>query len=160
FEKKAPGSLSFASSGVGTSLHLTGELFNLMAGVKLTHVAYRGSGPALTDLVGGQVPIMFDNLTTALPYVQSGRLLALAVTSTQRVPALPDVPTLIEAGVPDFDSTAWYGHMGPAGIPLPIVRRLNEEVRKVLATEEVKGRLAELGTYPLRSSPEEFARFV
>jgi len=158
--KKDPDKINFASSGVGTSLHLTGELFNMMAGVKMTHIAYRGSGPALTDLLGGQVPVMFDNLTTSLPYVQSGKLRALAVTSKTRAPALPDLPTLAEAGVSGFDSTAWYGLMGPASLPLPIVNRLNNELAKILANPEVKKRLAELGTYPLHTSPAEFTQFV
>ncbi len=159
-EKKDPGKLNFASSGIGTSLHLTGELFNMMAGVKMMHIAYKGSGPALTDLLGGQVPIMFDNLTTSLPYVQSGKLRALAVTSTTRVPSLPDVPTLAEAGVPGFDSTAWYGLMGPAGLPAPVVAKLNAEMAKVAGNPEVKKRLAELGTFPLHTSPSEFTQFV
>lgn len=159
-EKKEPGKVTFASSGIGTSLHLTGELFNLMAGVKMTHIPYKGSGPALQDLLGGQVPVMFDNLTTSLPHVQSGKLRALAVTSSTRVPSLPDIPTLAEAGVPGFDSTAWYGLMGPAGLPEPIVKRLNAELAKIMSDPEVKKRLAELGTFPLHSSPADFTKFI
>src|SRR4030095_4088305 len=119
YTKANPGKLNFASSGAGTSIHLSGELFKVMAGVKMTHVPYKGSAPALQDLLGGQVQLMFDNLPPSLPQIKAGKLRALAVTSLARAPALPDVPTLSESGLPGFDASSWFGILAPAGTPGP-----------------------------------------
>jgi tripartite-type tricarboxylate transporter receptor subunit TctC len=130
--KSKPGDLNFASSGVGTSLHLSGELFNSMAGVKLVHIPYKGSSPALADLLGGQVKIMFDNVPSALPHVKAGKLKPLAVTSAKRTAVLPDVPTVSESGLPGFEVTSWFAIFAPAKTPKDIVAKLNGEVVKVL----------------------------
>ncbi len=151
---------SFASSGVGTGLHLSGELFKLRQRLDLRHVPYRGSGPALNDVMGGQVPMMFDNLTTALPLVQSGKLKALAVTSAQRSPSLPNVPTMGEAGVKDFDTSAWYGLMAPPGLPEAILQTLVRVAHQALESPDMVKALAELGTTVLKNTPAEFKAFV
>src|SRR4029434_2029972 len=121
YTKANPGKLNFASSGAGTSIHLSGELFKVMAGVKMTHVPYKGSAPALQDLLGGQVQLMFDNLPPSLPQIKAGKLRALAVTSLTRAPALPDVPTIAESGLPGFEASSWFGILAPAGTPQPII---------------------------------------
>ena len=126
--KDKPGQINFASSGSGTSIHLSGELFKTMAGVDITHVPYKGSSPALVDLIGGQVQIMFDNLPSALPQIKAGKLRAIAVTSLKRAPVLPDVPTISEGGLPGFEASSWFGVLAPAGTPAPIVARINAEV--------------------------------
>src|SRR5664279_1265564 len=134
--KDKPGQINFASSGAGTSIHLSGELFKTMAGVDMTHVPYKGSSPALTDLMGGQVQIMFDNLPSSLALIKAGKLRAIAVTSLKRSPALPDVPTISESGVPGFEASSWFGVLAPAGTPAPIVARINSEVNKWLQSPE------------------------
>jgi tripartite-type tricarboxylate transporter receptor subunit TctC len=155
-----PGRASYASSGVGTGLHLSGELFKLRQNIDMPHVPYRGSGPALNDLMGGQVPMMFDNMTTALPLIQGGKLKALAVTSSKRSPSLPNVPTMGEAGVRDFDTSAWYGLMAPPGLPEPIVQTLVRHAHQALESPEMVKALADLGTTVLKSTPAEFRSFV
>jgi tripartite-type tricarboxylate transporter receptor subunit TctC len=155
-----PSKASFASSGVGTGLHLSGELFKMRQGLDMPHVPYRGSGPALNDLMGGQVPMMFDNLTTALPLIQGGKLKALAVTSAKRSPSLPNVPTMGEAGVKDFDTSAWYGLMAPPGLPEAIAKTLLTHAHQALESEEMVKALAALGTTVLKNTPAEFKAFV
>ena len=158
--KANPGKVNFASSGSGTSIHLAGELFKTMAGVSMTHVPYKGSAPAVTDLIGGQVQLMFDNLPSALPQIKAGKLRALAVTSTQRASALPDVPTVAEAGLPGFDATSWFGLLAPAGTPKDVVAKLNAEVAKWLATPEAREKLASQGAIAAGQSPEDFTRHI
>ena len=138
YARKNPGKLTCASSGNGSSIHLSCELFKMQAGVDILHVPYRGSGPAVADLLGGQVDSMFDNLPSSLPHVQAGKLRAIGVTSVQRLSVLPEVPTLGESGLKDFDVQSWFGLMAPAGTPRPIVDRLNAAVNQALAGSDIK----------------------
>jgi tripartite-type tricarboxylate transporter receptor subunit TctC len=158
--KEKPGQLNFASSGSGTSIHLSGELFKTMAGVNMVHVPYKGSAPAVTDLVGGQVHLMFDNLPSSLQQIKGGKLRAIAVTSAQRSPALPDIPTIAESGLPGFEATSWFGVLAPAGTPAAIVNRLNAEVDKWLQSDSGKAQLLEQGALPAGGTPEEFAAYI
>ena len=158
--KEKPGTINFASSGSGTSIHLSGELFKTMAGVELTHVPYKGSSPALTDLIGGQVQIMFDNLPSALPQIKGGKLRAVAVTSSKRAPALPDVPTISESGLPGFEASSWFGVLAPAGTPAPIVARINAEVNKWLQSADAREKLLSQGAEAAGGSPEQFAAHI
>jgi tripartite-type tricarboxylate transporter receptor subunit TctC len=160
YAKANPGKLNFASSGAGTSIHLSGELFKVMAGVQMTHVPYKGSAPALADLLGGQVQLMFDNLPPSLPQIKAGKLRALAVTSATRAPALPDVPTVAEAGLPGFEASSWFGVLAPAGTPPAIVMKLNAEIAKWLASPEAKEKLASVGANIAGGTPEDFARHI
>lgn len=160
YAKKADRPLTFGSPGAGTSPHLTGEYFKLLTGVKLLHVPYKGSGPALTDLVGGHIDVMFDNMPSALSLVQSGKLRALAITSRERVPQLKDVPTAIESGLPDMVVDAWVGVMGPAGLPKPIVETLHKAITASLAVPEVRKELEERGVTIKTSTPDEFLDYV
>jgi tripartite-type tricarboxylate transporter receptor subunit TctC len=154
-----PGSLSFASAGQGSSQHMSGELFKLLAGAELTHIPYKGSAPAIQDVIGGQVPASFETVTVAAPHIQAGKVRALAVTSGKRSAALPDVPTLQEAGVRDFDVASWQAFYAPAGTPPAIVQRLNGEIGKILALPDVKARLDSLGLVHTPNTPEQFATF-
>ena len=158
--KSKPGSINFASSGNGTSIHLSGELFKTMAGVDMTHVPYKGSAPALTDLMGGQVQIMFDNLPSSLPHIKAGKLRAIAVTSLTRAPALPDVPTISESGLPGFEASSWFGILAPSGTPPAIVTRLNTEINKWLQTPEAKEQLLAQGAQAAGGTPEQFAAHI
>ena len=158
--KSQPGKIYFASSGSGTSIHMSGEMFKMMTGVDIVHVPYKGSGPALADLVGGQVSVMWDNLPSSMAFIKSGKLRALAVTSASRFPALPDVPTMQEAGVAGFEATAWFGIVAPKATPEPIIRRLNAEVNKALAMPDVKEKLLQQGAEASPESPEEFGAFI
>ena len=160
YAKANPGKLNFASSGSGTSIHLSGELFKVMAGVQMTHVPYKGSAPALADLLGGQVQLMFDNLPPSLPQIKAGKLRALAVTSATRAPALPDVPTVAEAGLPGFEASSWFGVLAPAGTPPAIVAKLNAEIAKWLTSPEAKEKLASVGANIAGGTPEDFARHI
>jgi tripartite-type tricarboxylate transporter receptor subunit TctC len=160
YAKANPGKLNFASSGNGTSIHLSGELFKVMAGVQITHIPYKGSAPALQDLLGGQVQMMFDNLPPSLPQIKAGKLRALAVTSLTRAPALPDVPTLSESGLPGFEASSWFGILAPAGTPAPIVAKLNAEIAKWLATPEAKEKLAKQGANAAGGTPDDFAKHI
>jgi tripartite-type tricarboxylate transporter receptor subunit TctC len=160
YAKANPGKLNFASSGNGTSIHLSGELFKVMAGVQITHIPYKGSAPALQDLLAGQVQLMFDNLPPSLPQIKAGKLRALAVTSLTRAPALPDVPTLSESGLPGFEASSWFGILAPAGTPAPIVAKLNAEVAKWLATPEAREKLLKQGANPAGGTPEDFAKHI
>ena len=158
--KDKPGQINFASSGSGTSIHLSGELFKTMAGVDITHVPYKGSSPALIDLIGGQVQIMFDNLPSALPQIKAGKLRAIAVTSLKRAPVLPDVPTISESGLPGFEASSWFGVLAPAGTPAPIVARINAEVNKWLQSAEAREKLLSQGAEAAGGSPEQFANHI
>jgi tripartite-type tricarboxylate transporter receptor subunit TctC len=160
YAKARPGKLNMASSGNGTSIHLTGELFKSITGTYMVHLPYRGSAPALTDLIAGNTQVMFDNLPSALPHIRSGRLKALAVTSRERSPALPNVPTLAESGLKDFDASAWFGLLAPAGTPREVVTRVQQDVARILATAEMRERFAGQGAAPVPNTSEEFAAFI
>lgn len=157
--KAKPGSIAFASAGQGSSQHMSGEMFKLLAGAELTHVPYKGSAPAIQDVIGGQIPMSFETVTVAAPHIQSGKVRALAVTSAARSPALPNVPTLQEAGVPGFDVASWQALYAPAGTPPAIVNRLNFEVEKILAQAEIKAKLDSLGLVHSPNTPSQFVAF-
>jgi tripartite-type tricarboxylate transporter receptor subunit TctC len=158
--KATPGKWTFASSGNGTSQHLSGELFKGMAGVEMQHVPYKGSPPALNDVMGGQVNMTFDNITTAWALAKGGKLRALAVTTAQRSSVAPDVPTLAESGLPGYEIGSWQGVFAPAGTPPDIVKRLNTEIVKIIKSPEVQKKLTDLGAEPVGDTPEQFAVFV
>ena len=158
--KANPGKYSFASSGNGTSQHLSGELFKSMSGTDMQHIPYKGSPPALQDVVGGQVAMTFDNITTALPLAKAGKLRALAVTTAKRSSVAPEVPTLAESGLPGFEVGSWQGVFAPAGTPPEIVKRLNAEIVKALNMPDVRDKLSGLGAEIVADSPEEFSALV
>lgn len=158
--KSTPGKLTFASSGNGQSTHLAAELFGAMAGVRMVHVPYRGSAPALTDVMGGQADIMFDTMLSSMPYVTGGKLKALAVTGAARSPAAPNVPTVAEAGLPGYEATAWNGLLGPAGTPASVVARLNSALQKVLGRADIQQKFAAQGFVPAWKTPADTARFL
>jgi tripartite-type tricarboxylate transporter receptor subunit TctC len=158
--KAKPGSLNFASSGNGQSTHLSAELFNSMAGTKMVHVPYKGSAPALSDLMTGQVGIMFDTTLSAMPFVRAGKLKALGVTSPQRTPAAPDVPTIAESGLPGYEVFAWNGVLVPAGTPKAIVAQLNEEIRKAMQLPQVRDKFSAQGFAASWNTPDQFGVFV
>jgi tripartite-type tricarboxylate transporter receptor subunit TctC len=158
--KAKPGELSFASSGNGQSTHLSAELFNSMAGIKMNHVPYKGSAPALTDVMGGQAALMFDTMLSAMPHVRSGKLRALAVTSAARSPAAPELPTIAESGLPGYEAIAWNALLAPAGTPKDVIAKLNAELKKALETPEIKERFASQGFTAAWTSPEAFAAFL
>jgi len=158
--KANPGKYSFASSGNGTSQHLSGELFKSMSGTDMQHIPYKGSPPALQDVVGGQVAMTFDNITTALPLAKAGKLRALAVTTAKRSSVAPEVPTLAESGLPGFEVGSWQGVFAPAGTPPEIVKRLNAEIVKALNMPDVREKLSGLGAEIVADSPEEFSALV
>ena len=161
YAKANPGRLNMASSGNGTSIHLAGELFKSRNGIFMTHIPYRGSGPALTDLLAGSVDVMFDNLPSAMPHIQAGNLKAFAVTSAVRSTALPDVPTVAEAGqLPGFEASSWFGLLAPAGTSPEVVSRLQQETTKALNLPAVKERLLAQGAIPGGNTPAEFARLI
>ena len=161
YAKAHPGKFSMASSGSGTSIHLAGELFKSRTGIFMTHIPYRGSGPALLDLIGGNVDVMFDNLPSALPQIKSGKLKAFAVTNAQRSAALPDVPTIEEAAqLKGFDASSWFGLLAPAGTPPDIVNRIQQEAAKSLGTPAVKEKLLAQGAIPGGNTPEQFTTFI
>ena len=161
YAKAHPGKLNMASSGNGTSIHLAGELFKSMTGTYMLHLPYRGSGPALMDLVGGTADVMFDNLPSSMSQIKAGKLKALAVTSRQRSAALPDVPTVEEAaGLKGFDATSWFGLLAPAGTPPDVVNRIQQEVAKSLNTPAIKEKLLAQGAIPSGNTPAEFARHI
>ena len=161
YARANPGKLNMASSGNGTSIHLAGELFKSMTGTFMTHIPYRGSGPALLDLAAGNMQVMFDNLPSAMQLIKAGKLKALAVTSSQRSAALPDTPTVEEAGnLKGFEASSWFGLLAPAGTPPDIVNRIQQEVAKSLATPALKERLAALGAIPSGNTPAQFAALI
>ena len=156
--KKSP--LSFGSSGSGTSIHLSGELFNTLAGVKMQHIPYKGRAQAVPDLLGGRIHMIFDNMPSALPLVKSGDVKAIAVTSATRSPAAPNIPTIAESGLPAFEATSWFALLGPAGIPRDVQMRINQETLKVLAMPDVKEKLAGLGLEIATGTPEALAATI
>ena len=158
--KQNPGKYNFASSGSGTSIHMSGELFKLLANIDIKHIPYKGSAPALQDLIGGQVDIMFDNLTPSLPHIRAGKLRALAITTATRYPGTPELPTMIEQGVAGYEAAAWFGMMAPKGTPPEIVARLNTEINKILALPDVREKLVQQGAVPAPGSPADFGRFI
>ena len=161
YAKANPGKLNMASSGNGTSIHLAGELFKSMTGTFMTHIPYRGSGPAMLDMVGGNMDVMFDNLPSAMPHIKAGKLKAFAVTSARRSDSLPEVPTVEEAGqLKGFEASSWFGLLAPAGTPADIVNRIQQETAKSLATPAMQERLRGLGAIPSGNTPEEFTRFI
>ncbi|OUM04431.1 Bug family tripartite tricarboxylate transporter substrate binding protein [Variovorax sp. JS1663] len=163
YAKANPGKLNMASSGSGTSIHLAGELFKTMTGSFMTHIPYRGSGPALLDLVGGNADVMFDNLPSSMQQIKAGKLKALAVTSAQRSPALPDVPTVEEAGGPalkGYEASSWFGLLAPAGTSPEIVNRIQQEVAKSLGTAAIKEKMMAQGAIPSGNTPAEFAKLI
>jgi len=160
YAKAQPGKLNYASVGEGTPNHLAMELFKLMSGTQMVHVPYKGAAPAVTDLVGGQVNLMFNPMPPLMPHVKSGRLKALGVGSTQRSPALPDVPTIAEAGVPGYEYVTWYSIVAPAKTPRAIIDKINSRLAAVLAIPEVALRLSSQGAEPRSSTPEELTRLI
>jgi tripartite-type tricarboxylate transporter receptor subunit TctC len=157
--KANPGKINMASSGSGTSVHLSGELFKFMTGCDMVHVPYKGAGPALVDLIGGQVHVLFDNLPSSIGHIRSGKLRALGVTSEGREPSLPGVPTVGET-VPGYEATAWFGIGMPKGTPREIINKVNAEVNRALADPKMRERLAELGGRPIPGTPEDFGRVI
>jgi tripartite-type tricarboxylate transporter receptor subunit TctC len=160
YAKANPGKLSIASGGSGSSQHLAAEMFKSMAGIDMVHVPYKGGGAAYIDLLGGQVQVMFDALQQAMPHIKAGKLRPIAVASAKRLPQLPDVPTVAEAGVPGYESGAWYGFVAPAGTPKAVVDKLSKEIARVLTLPDVQQVLAAPGLVPVGSTPEQFAQHI
>ena len=158
--KAKPGSVNFASSGQGSVIHMATELFQSMAGIKMNHIPYKGTGPALTDTIGGQTDVFFSSTATAMPQVQAGKLRALAVTTAKRIPALPEVPTIAEAGVPGYDVVLWHGLIGPKGMPKDVVDRINAEAMKALKLKETAAQLQNDGVAPAGGSPAQFGQTI
>jgi tripartite-type tricarboxylate transporter receptor subunit TctC len=159
YVKANPGKVNLASSGNGTSVHLSGEMFMAMSGAKMTHVPYRGAAPALTDLIGGQVQVIFDNMPSVIQHIKSGTLRALAVTTTQRSPQLPDTPTVADT-VPGYEASALFGMGAPKNTPKEIIAKLNAEINTILAEPAIKAKLVELGGEPLIETPEQFGKDI
>ena len=155
--KKEPGKLTYASAGNGTSIHLAGEVFASMAGINILHVPYKGSGPAVTDMLGGQVDLMFDSITSARPHIQSGKLRALGLTTAKRSSALPDVPTIAEAGIPGYEVSPWFATFAPAGTPAEVVSKLNKVLNGLMKDPETLKKLESIGAEPIGSTPQELA---
>jgi tripartite-type tricarboxylate transporter receptor subunit TctC len=158
--KAKPGTVYFGSGGLGTTPHMTGELFSSVAGIKLAHVPYRGEAPAINDLIGGQIPLMFANLSAVIGNIRAGQLRALAVTSAQRAPAAPEIPTVAEAGLPGFEAATWFALVAPAGTPADVLARLNAEVKRALAMPDVKQRFADLGMTGEDSTPSALDAYI
>lgn len=158
--RSRPGELTFGSPGNGTPQHLAGELFNTMAKVKMLHVPYKGAVPALQDLLGGRISMIFSSMPPALPHVKTGKIKALAVTSTKRSPATPEIPTIAESGLPGYEVINWYGVLTPAGTSKEVIGRLNSEIRRIMTLPEVKERLAAQGAETLTGTPQEFGAFI
>ena len=160
YAKANPGKLTFGTAGSGSSMHLFMEVLKMMTATDITHVPYKGSGPAGQDVMGNQITMVFDSMPGAWPFVQSGRFRALAVSSGKRAPNAPDVPTVAEAGVPGYDYVSWLGLVGPAGMPRDLVMRINADTNRLLQTAEVKDRFDKLGTVPVGGTPEEFGAYI
>ena len=158
--KKSGVPLAYGSGGIGSSPHMAGELLSAQLGIRMTHIPYKGESPALTDTMGGQVPIMFGNISVAVPHIKSGKLRALASTGAARSPLLPDVPTVAESGLKDFSIATWFGLLGPAGMPPDLVARIQRDVARVLATPDIRNRLVDLGVDIVANSPEEFSAYL
>src|SRR5499427_758259 len=159
YAKANPGKLNMASSGNGSTIHMSGELFKMMTGINMVHVPYRGGAPALTDMISGQVQVMFDNIPTSAEHVKAGRLRGLAVTSAERSEVLPDLPTVADV-LPGYEASAWYGLGVPKGTPAEIIDKLNTEINAILADPKAKARFAELGASPLPGTPAEFGKLM
>ncbi|HWI13904.1 MAG TPA: tripartite tricarboxylate transporter substrate binding protein, partial [Burkholderiales bacterium] len=155
YAKKNPGKVNMASSGSGTSVHLSGELFKTMTGIEMNHVPYKGAGPAIIDLIGGHVDVIFDNMPSIIGHIRGGELRALGVTTAKRSPALPDVPAVAEF-VPGYEASAWFGAAAPKGTPAAAIERLNKEINAALADPGMKAKLADLGGVPIPGTPEQF----
>jgi tripartite-type tricarboxylate transporter receptor subunit TctC len=158
--KARPRALTFASAGSGSTTHLSGELLKTMAHIDMVHVPYKGGGPALADVLGGQVTMYFSSLPGAMPYIKSGRLRALAVTSAKRSIAAPDIPTMAESGFPGYEADTWIGVLAPTGTPAPVISRLHDEITRILGLTDVRERLLGQGAEPLTSTPEQFAAYI
>jgi tripartite-type tricarboxylate transporter receptor subunit TctC len=158
--KAKPGTLNFASGGLGTTPHMAGELFSLQAGIKMVHVAYRGEAPAINDLLGGQIPLIFANLSAVIGNVRAGSLRALAVTSAQRSASAPDIPTIAEVALPGFDAATWFALVAPAGTPREIVDRINAEVTRIVAQSDVQQRFADLGMTISAGTPDALDSYI
>jgi tripartite-type tricarboxylate transporter receptor subunit TctC len=159
YAKANPDKINFASSGVGSTIHMSGELFKMMTGVNMVHVPYRGAGPALTDLISGQMQVMFDNMPSSIGFIRDGKLRPLAVTTATRWEGLPDVPSVAEF-VPGFEASAWYGVAAPRNTPGEIVEKLNREINAILADSKVKARFSDLGGTVLPGSPADFGKLI
>ena len=157
--KKNPGKINMASSGSGTSVHMSGELFMMMTGCKMTHIPYKGAGPALTDLIGGQVHVLFDNMPSSIGHIRAGSIRPLGVTTAERSPALPNIPTVADT-VPGYEASAWFGIGMPKGAPREAVDRVNAEIQKMFQDPKMRDRLAELGGVPLTGTPEDFGNVI
>jgi tripartite-type tricarboxylate transporter receptor subunit TctC len=160
YAKANPGKLNFGSGSTGSAGHLAGELFKAMAGVDMTHVPYKGAAPAMNDLIGGQIQLMFDNLASSLAQVRAGRIKALAVTTSKRSALAPDLPTIAESGLPGFDISTWFGIFVPANTPREAVERLHAEFTQALAAPDVRERMLNLGAEPVGSKPDEFTAYI
>ena len=158
--KARPGKLNFASTGNGTSQHLSAELFKFMAGLDMVHIPYKGTAPALTELVAGQVDLAFENMPALIPHIQAGRLHALAVTTTKRSAVMPELPTIAEAALPGYDASVWFGVFAPAGTPRPVIDRLHGEILKALQTQDLKSRMIAMGTDVSGMGPDDFSAYV
>jgi tripartite-type tricarboxylate transporter receptor subunit TctC len=158
--KEQPGKLNYASNGIGSSSHLAAVMFATMTGIDIVHVPYKGLSPALSDLLAGRDEMMFSSMVAILPHVRAGKLRVLGVTSRRRVALLPDVPTIAESGVPNYEASSWYGILAPAGTPPQVVRKLHDEIVNVLAQDDVRKALAQEGAEPVGNTPEEFAAFI
>lgn len=158
--KKQPGKLNFASGGVGNTMHLAAELLDTMAGIRMVHVPYKGAGPAIVDVIGGQCDMVFVNIAPVLGHIRAGKVIAIAVTSKARAPVLPDVPTVAESGMPGYESTTWYGFIGPAGLPKEIVARLHTAIVEAVGAKDLRERYIALGADPHTSTPEEYAAYI
>jgi tripartite-type tricarboxylate transporter receptor subunit TctC len=158
--KARPGQFNYASAGPGSPQHLTAEMFKFMAKVEMTHIPYKGSGPAIVDLIGGQIPFAFESMIPILPHVKSEKLRALAVTSAARSPVLPQIPTVAESGVPGFESIAWYGVVAPAGTPKEIIAKLNAEMVRIANLPDIKKQLMEMGSPPVAGTPDQFGALI
>lgn len=159
-EKANPGRLSFASAGTGTTMHLSGELLNVMAGTRLVHVPYKGTGPAMTDILGGQIPLGFVDLPAAAAHAKAGKIRILAIGNRKRTVTAPEIPTIAESGVPGYETSGWFGVVAPAGTPAAIVARLNAELMEVMKDPSVRERVLQAGIEPVASTPEEFGAFI
>ncbi|TXJ10032.1 MAG: tripartite tricarboxylate transporter substrate binding protein, partial [Afipia sp.] len=160
YAKKNPGKLNRASGGMGTSMHLSGELFVRQANIDAPHIPYKGSAPALNDLMGGHVQLMFDSMITTMPLVEGGKVRALAVTGKKRSPAVPNIPTLAESGLPDYEATGWTGIVAPAGTPPAVITKLNASIVQAIKSPDIQQAFAKQAAEPVGSTPEEFAAFI
>jgi tripartite-type tricarboxylate transporter receptor subunit TctC len=158
--KTNPGTLNFASAGVGSSSHLAGELFRILAGADIVHVPYKGAGPAMVDVLSGQIQLYFATMPAAMPHVKSGKLAPVAVTSARRSQALPDLPTIAEAGAAGYEASTWYGVLAQAHAPPAVIARLHENIVKILAVSGTRERLADQGFEPVGNSPQEFGAYI